>query len=244
MIRLPRASAAVLSTVRPPPSPFPLHTARVWRSLATTVTNPPSPNDKPSSSSSSTPSPNPTFASATAAANTPTTSASSQSSFSSPSFTAPSQASAALTMGHNFLDRLQGAGQIELFHMSHVALLVGIPAAVLLSPSILVVPFDIALGLLIPWHSHVGIVNVLEDYVPRPYRKMAIMAMWGVSIVTALGILKINLCGAGLTESVKALWRQPPTLHSSYAPTSYTPSTTVTSSNTPAHITTTTVKQA
>ena len=110
-------------------------------------------------------------------------------------------ASSAVSLGSGWLERLQSAGQIELYHMSHVALLAGVPLALLLSPSLLVVPVDLALGLLIPWHMHVGMVNVLEDYVPRPYRKAAVLLMTAVSIATALGVLKLNLCGAGLTES-------------------------------------------
>ena len=112
-------------------------------------------------------------------------------------------------MGSGWLQRVHAANQIQLFHMSHVALLVALPAALLLSPSMWVAPLDLALGLLIPWHTNVGMVNVLEDYVPKPYRKAAIAAMYLLSILTALGLLKVNLCGAGLTESFKSLWRQP-----------------------------------
>ena len=121
----------------------------------------------------------------------------------------------ALSMGQSFFDRLQHASQIELFHMSHIALLVGIPAAVVLSPSVLVLPLDLALGLLLPWHAHVGLVNVSDDYVPRPYRALARGGLLVVSVLATLGLLKINLCGAGITESVKSLWREPPNAHSS-----------------------------
>ena len=77
-------------------------------------------------------------------------------------------------------------------------------------------PVDLALGLLLPWHTHVGMVNVLEDYVPRPYRALAKGCMLLVTVLATLGLLKINLCGAGITESVKSLWREPPT-HSASA---------------------------
>jgi succinate dehydrogenase (ubiquinone) membrane anchor subunit len=107
------------------------------------------------------------------------------------------------------MDRISNANEIQLFHMSHIALAAGIPLALLLSPSFLCIPVDLALGLIIPWHAHVGMVNVLEDYVPRPYRKLAKTGMLIVSVCVTLGLLKVNLCGAGITESVKALWRQP-----------------------------------
>ena len=116
----------------------------------------------------------------------------------------------ALSFGQSFLARLQHASQIELFHYSHIALLAGIPLALLLSPSVLVLPLDLALGLLLPWHSHVGLVNVSDDYVPRPYRALAKAGLTVVAVLATLGLLKINLCGAGITESVKSLWREPP----------------------------------
>lgn len=35
-------------------------------------------------------------------------------------------------------------------------------------------------------------------------------AILGASVVTYLGIMKVNLAGPGLTETVKTLWRKPP----------------------------------
>jgi len=35
------------------------------------------------------------------------------------------------------------------------------------------------------------------------------MAVTVVALLVALGFLKINLCGVGLSESVKSLWRKP-----------------------------------
>ena len=133
-------------------------------------------------------------------------------------------------MGHSFLERLQHASQIELYHYSHIALLAGIPAALVLSPSVLVMPLDMALGLLLPWHAHVGLVNVSDDYVPRPYRALARGGLLLLSALATLGLLKINLCGAGITESVKSLWRQPPPaqLHSARITTAAAPATTAT----------------
>jgi hypothetical protein len=106
-------------------------------------------------------------------------------------------------------DRLSSANAIELFHLSHGALLLGIPLSLLLSPSLLAAPVDLAMGLLIPWHAHVGMVNVIEDYVPRPYRRLAAACMLLLSSSVAIGLLKLNLCGSGLGETIKALWRSP-----------------------------------
>ncbi len=35
------------------------------------------------------------------------------------------------------------------------------------------------------------------------------MGVLGMSVVTYLGIMKMNLAGPGLTETVKGLWRKP-----------------------------------
>jgi len=112
--------------------------------------------------------------------------------------------------GMSFIDKLQGANQIQLFHYSHIALLAGLPVALLLSPSIINMPIDLALGLIIPYHAHIGMVNVVEDYVPRPYRPIGKGVLLLMTVLTTFGILKINLCGAGITESIKALWRETP----------------------------------
>ena len=115
---------------------------------------------------------------------------------------------AALLSSRSF-DRLSSANEIQLFHLSHGALLLGVPLSLALSPSLLAAPVDLAMGLLIPWHAHVGMVNVIEDYVPRPYRRLATAALLLLSASVALGLLKLNLCGSGLGETIKALWRSP-----------------------------------
>lgn len=108
------------------------------------------------------------------------------------------------------IQKFGSATEIQRYHMSHIALAGGIPLALILSPSILVTPLDLALGLMIPYHAHVGMVNVMDDYVPKPYRPLSKGIMIAVTLITTFGLLKINLCGAGLTESVKSLWREAP----------------------------------
>jgi len=105
--------------------------------------------------------------------------------------------------------RLMSMNEIELFHLSHVVLLVGIPVALLLSPSRLIVPIDLLLGIVIPYHAHLGMIGVIDDYVPVNVRSIVKTVMVLISITTTIGILKINLCGVGLTETFKALWRKP-----------------------------------
>ena len=80
----------------------------------------------------------------------------------------------------------------------------------ILSPTILNLPVDLAMGLIIPVHMNIGLSGVIEDYVPKAQRSAAFTALLAVTGVTALGLLKINLCGAGIAESLKSLWRTPP----------------------------------
>lgn len=98
----------------------------------------------------------------------------------------------------------------QIYHWTHYGLLGSVPAALILSPSILNWPVDMGLGVLIPVHMHIGMINVIEDYVPRHQQSYAKMAMIAVSVLTGVGLLKVNLCGPGITESVKSLWRSPP----------------------------------
>jgi len=109
-----------------------------------------------------------------------------------------------------FMNRLSSSNEIELYHLSHVVLAVGLPVALVLSPSYLNVPIDFGLGLVIPFHGHIGMINVIEDYVPPPYRPVAKSLLIVITLLTTIGILKVNLCGQGITESVKSLWRKPP----------------------------------
>jgi len=97
----------------------------------------------------------------------------------------------------------------QILHYTNLCLLASLPVALILSPSILNWPVDLALGVLVPVHSHIGLRSVLIDYVPDPYRKQSLLALLVLSVLLGLGFLKLNLFGAGVTESVKALWRTP-----------------------------------
>jgi succinate dehydrogenase (ubiquinone) membrane anchor subunit len=84
------------------------------------------------------------------------------------------------------------------------------PVALALSPSLLNFPVDLALGIVLPIHAHIGMQGVVEDYVPRgTLRAGAKIGVAVLTVTTLLGLMKLNLCGPGLTESVKSLWRDP-----------------------------------
>jgi succinate dehydrogenase hydrophobic anchor subunit len=69
--------------------------------------------------------------------------------------------------------------------------------AMILSPTILNLPVDLAMGVIIPVHMNVGLTGIIEDYVPKAYQSGTFMGLIAVTAITALGLLKINLCGVG-----------------------------------------------
>lgn len=93
---------------------------------------------------------------------------------------------------------------------------------------------DLGLGLVLPFHSHVAMNAVVSDYIPYAYRSALLRlplycscvpvpwivrlscatyavpvryGLLGASGITALGLLKLNLFGPGLTDTVRSLWR-------------------------------------
>ena len=64
-----------------------------------------------------------------------------------------------------------------------------------------------------PVHAHIGMNYVITDYVPKflgkAARGPARAIMFGVTLVTAAGLLRLNLFGPGVTETFKQLWRKP-----------------------------------
>ncbi|CAM9416081.1 unnamed protein product [Choristocarpus tenellus] len=87
--------------------------------------------------------------------------------------------------------------------------LAGVPVAITTSPSMITKPLDVLLGLAIPIHAHIGMNYIITDYVPRSGRGMARGGMLAATVLATLGLLKLNIEGAGLTETLKATWRQP-----------------------------------
>jgi succinate dehydrogenase (ubiquinone) membrane anchor subunit len=82
-----------------------------------------------------------------------------------------------------------------------------IPTALVLEPSSLVYPIDLALGLVLPFHLHLGMREVIRDYAPN--QQFWQYVLLGVSVATALGLTKLNFNGEGVTAGVKQLWKKP-----------------------------------
>ncbi|KAI8464862.1 MAG: hypothetical protein J3K34DRAFT_438990 [Monoraphidium minutum] len=68
---------------------------------------------------------------------------------------------------------------------------------------------DWALAVALPVHMHISTNACVTDYVPTRFRAPVRVAVLGASVVAYLGIMKLNLSGPGLTETVKTLWRKP-----------------------------------
>jgi succinate dehydrogenase (ubiquinone) membrane anchor subunit len=97
---------------------------------------------------------------------------------------------------------------LKLFHKTNIALAGLLPIAFIL-PSSMAMPVDVVLGLIVPFHMHVGMNGVISDYVPKATRGLARGAMLVVTVLTAAGLLKLNLSGPGMTRSIKSLWCAP-----------------------------------
>jgi len=97
----------------------------------------------------------------------------------------------------------------KIYHSTGIVLAVLTPAAFILSPSFINYPIDLTLGILFPLHSHVALNYVITDYVPKSSRPLARGLVLAATIIAAAGILKLNMTGPGLTETIKSLWRKP-----------------------------------
>lgn len=122
---------------------------------------------------------------------------------------------------------------MHLYHKLNLGLCAAVPVALVLSPSSLNMPVDLAMGVAIPVHFLFGGHGVVTDYFKKipwfwggagreafiQFGRVSLVAMTGVTMV---GLLKLNLQGPGLTEAVKELWRTQP--EGKAAPKKYLPS--------------------
>mmetsp|Transcript_19233 Transcript_19233/g.40346 ORF Transcript_19233/g.40346 Transcript_19233/m.40346 type:complete len:120 (+) Transcript_19233:223-582(+) len=98
-------------------------------------------------------------------------------------------------------------GSMKVHHATNIALAAMTPAAVFLpKDSSFLKPVDLALGVALPLHGHITMNMVVSDYVPPAARSVARAGLFGLTTVTVLGLLNLNLRGPGLTKCVKQLW--------------------------------------
>ena len=105
-------------------------------------------------------------------------------------------------------------------HYTPYALAAGVPLALLAGPPISSV-VDLAMGVVVPLHAHIGLRNVLVDYVHgASTQKALIAALAGVTVLTAVGLTKFNLTDVGITQALKDLWVAQPAPPAAAAPAS------------------------
>mmetsp|Transcript_5202 Transcript_5202/g.14922 ORF Transcript_5202/g.14922 Transcript_5202/m.14922 type:complete len:128 (+) Transcript_5202:215-598(+) len=98
----------------------------------------------------------------------------------------------------------------KMYDYSHYALAGLVPVAALGGEgNTLISLTDLALGVALPIHAHIGLNGILSDYVPPRYLGAS---RWGVlasSAIVFVGLQKLNLSGPGITKTVKSLWHSP-----------------------------------
>jgi len=98
----------------------------------------------------------------------------------------------------------------EALHYSSYFLAAGLPAALLLGAPVSTA-VDLAAGLVIPLHAHMGMRGVIIDYVwDVPQQRLALLALAGVTVLTAVGLTKFNLFDVGLTGAIKEIYTRQP----------------------------------
>merc|ERR1711907_527455 len=103
------------------------------------------------------------------------------------------------------------SGALSLFHKTNMLAIGLTPIALVMPDNVGLTAINVFLGIAFPVHGHIGMHGVLTDYVPKISKGMlgpARMALLGFTTVTVLGLLKLNLAGDGMTQSVKALWKK------------------------------------
>jgi succinate dehydrogenase hydrophobic anchor subunit len=117
-----------------------------------------------------------------------------------------------LQSAKDFVDKCSSNNSAEMMvwmENSSKFLVVATPVAMLLSPSFVNAPVDLLMGVVVPVHTFIGMKNVIEDYLPG-VQGAATRVLFVLCAFMAFGLLKINLCGPGMTETVKSLWRTTP----------------------------------
>ena len=97
----------------------------------------------------------------------------------------------------------------KFFHLSGYTLVGLFPFAMVWGNSMVTVPCDLALGILMPIHGHVGLNYIVSDYIPPAARGATRAGLVAATAVTILGLLKLNIQGPGLTGSLKQMWKSP-----------------------------------
>lgn len=72
---------------------------------------------------------------------------------------------------------------------------------------------DVAMGVVVPLHAHIGMRSVIVDYIhERTSREALLMALGAFTIGSIAGLTFFNFTDVGLTEGIKTLWKKQPPL--------------------------------
>merc|ERR1711990_953024 len=93
---------------------------------------------------------------------------------------------------------------LKYFHKTNILVIGLTPIAFLLPDTgVATMACNVTLGILYPLHGHIGMAGCLTDYVPKISKGLlppARMALLGITGITLLGLLKLNVSGEGMTK--------------------------------------------
>ena len=93
-----------------------------------------------------------------------------------------------------------------MYHYTSYFLLGGVPLALVSGQPVSGI-LDVAMSVAIPVHFHIGMRSIIVDYVHEPSSlSAALNILAGVTVMTALGIVKFNIMDVGLTQGVVELF--------------------------------------
>merc|ERR1712139_219792 len=103
---------------------------------------------------------------------------------------------------------------LKIMHKTNLVAMAMTPVVFMLpeSMSMIITPFNVVLGVVLPIHAHIGFAGIVTDYAPKVSKGFAgpaRIALVGVTGLTVIGLLKHNLAGDGMTKSIKSLWVKP-----------------------------------
>ena len=111
--------------------------------------------------------------------------------------------------------RLSHKLNLALFGLGPLALVLSpsCPLSVLSPSSILSVPIDTLLALIIPLQVHIGGNDIISDYAHKVTRaewfaRYLRNGLFGATVITFCGLFKLNWQGPGIAEAVWSVWRQ------------------------------------
>lgn len=85
----------------------------------------------------------------------------------------------------------------KVHHYSSLALAALVPAGLLLAPSTLCMPIDLALAVAIPVHGYIGGKTVIEDYIPMSMQPAFLLLIAVLTILAFFGFLGLTISGPG-----------------------------------------------